>query len=137
MMALEHDLIGVSMTNAAPLVVPTFGRTAVLGTNPISLTAPASKEKPFVLDMATSVVPRGKLEVYDRLKKKMPLGWAVDATGRGTADPPDVLDALSKRLGGESFPLVVKVKNTQATRATGYQQRLMCSAAFQAVQQTV
>ncbi|TMI36995.1 Ldh family oxidoreductase, partial [Candidatus Bathyarchaeota archaeon] len=65
LMALEHDLIGVSMTNAAPLVVPTFGRTAILGTNPISLTAPASKEQPFVLDMATSVVPRGKLEVYD------------------------------------------------------------------------
>jgi LDH2 family malate/lactate/ureidoglycolate dehydrogenase len=104
-MALEHDLIGVSMTNAAPLVVPTFGRTAVLGTNPISLTAPASKEKPFVLDMATSVVPRGKLEVYDRLKKKMPLGWAVDATGRGTSDPHTVLDALSKRLGGGILPL--------------------------------
>src|SRR5881398_850544 len=105
LMALEHDLIGVSMTNAAPLVVPTFGRTAVLGTNPISLTAPASKEKPFVLDMATSVVPRGKLEVYDRLKKKMPLGWAVDPTGKGTSDPHTVLDALSKRLGGGILPL--------------------------------
>jgi LDH2 family malate/lactate/ureidoglycolate dehydrogenase len=105
LMALEHDLIGVSMTNAAPLVVPTFGRTAVLGTNPISLTAPASKEKPFVLDMATSVVPRGKLEVYDRLKKKMPLGWAVDATGKGTSDPHTVLEALSKRLGGGILPL--------------------------------
>ena len=104
-MALEHDLIGVSMTNAAPLVVPTFGRAAVLGTNPISLTAPASKEKPFVLDMATSVVPRGKLEVYDRSKKKMPLGWAVDAAGRGTSDPHAVLDALSKRLGGGILPL--------------------------------
>src|SRR2546426_8632546 len=105
LMALEHDLIGVSMTNAAPLVVPTFGRTAVLGTNPMSLTAPASNEKPFVLDMATSVVPRGKLEVYDRLKKKMPLGWAVDGTGRGTSDPHTVLDALSKRLGGGILPL--------------------------------
>ncbi len=105
LMALEHDLIGVSMTNAAPLVVPTFGRTAILGTNPISLTAPGYNEKPFVLDMATSVVPRGKLEVYDRLKKKMPLGWAVDTTGRGTTDPHMVLDALSKRLGGGILPL--------------------------------
>ena len=105
LMALEHDLIGISMTNAAPLVVPTFGRTAVLGTNPISLTAPASEEKPFVLDMATSVVPRGKLEVYDRLKKKIPLGWAVESTGRGTSDPHAVLDALSKRLGGGILPL--------------------------------
>ncbi len=105
LMALEHDLIGVSMTNAAPLVVPTFGRTAILGTNPISLTAPALKEKPFVLDMATSVVPRGKLEVYDRQGKKMPLGWAVDKTGRGTNDPHPVLEALSKRLGGGILPL--------------------------------
>src|SRR5690348_2518223 len=105
LMALEHDLIGVSMTNAAPLVVPTFGRTAILGTNPISLTAPALHEKSFVLDMATSVVPRGKLEVYDRLKKTMPLGWAVDTTGRGTSDPHIVLDALSKRLGGGILPL--------------------------------
>lgn len=105
LMALDYNLIGVSMTNAAPLVVPTFGRTAILGTNPISLTAPADKEKPFVLDMATSVVPRGKLEVYDRQKKLMPLGWAVDTTGRGTSDPHLVLDALSKRLGGGILPL--------------------------------
>ena len=63
LMALEHDLMGVSMTNAGPLVVPTFGRTAILGTNPISLAAPAKKEKAFVLDMATSTVPRGKVEV--------------------------------------------------------------------------
>ena len=105
MMALEHDLIGVSMTNAAPLVVPTFGRNAILGTNPISLTAPAGKERPFVLDMATSVVPRGKLEVYNRQGKSMPLGWAVDKTGRGTGDAHSVLDALSKRLGGGILPL--------------------------------
>lgn len=105
LMALQQGLIGVSMTNAAPLVVPTFGRTAVLGTNPISLTAPTSQEKPFVLDMATSVVPRGKLEVYERLGKKIPLGWAVDTTGRGTTDPHVVLEALSKRLGGGILPL--------------------------------
>ncbi|HZY94764.1 MAG TPA: Ldh family oxidoreductase [Candidatus Bathyarchaeia archaeon] len=105
LMALQQGLIGISMTNAAPLVVPTFGRTAVLGTNPISLTAPASQEKPFVLDMATSVVPRGKLEVYERLRKKIPLGWAVDTTGQGTTDPHVVLEALSKRLGGGILPL--------------------------------
>src|SRR3989442_7613840 len=104
-MALDHDLIGVSMTNAAPLVVPTFGRTAILGTKPIKLTAPDCKDHPFVLDMGTSVVPRGKLEVYDRLKKTMPLGWAVDTTGKGTSDPHTVLDALSRRLGGGILPL--------------------------------
>ena len=105
LMALEHDLIGVSMTNAAPLVVPTFGRNAVLGTNPISVAAPALKEKPFVLDMATSVVPRGKLEVLDRKGLPMPPGWAVDETGRGSTDAKRVLNAMSKRLGGGILPL--------------------------------
>jgi len=105
LLALEHDLIGVSMTNAAPLVVPTFGRTALLGTNPISLTAPATKEKPFVLDMATSTVPRGKVEVYQRLGKPMPHGWAVDETGKSSSDPARVLNALAKRLGGGLLPL--------------------------------
>src|SRR6266436_7022794 len=105
LMALDHDLIGVSMTNAAPLVVPTFGRTSILGTNPISLAAPAMKEQAFVLDMATSTVPRGKVEVYNRLGKSMPHGWAVDETGRSSTDPARVLNALAKRLGGGLLPL--------------------------------
>lgn len=105
LMALEHDLIGMSLTNAAPLVVPTFGSTAILGTNPISLTAPADKEKPFVLDMATATVPRGKLEVYNRQGKPIPHGWAVDETGRSTTDASSVLKALANRLGGGLLPL--------------------------------
>ncbi|MFQ6003501.1 MAG: Ldh family oxidoreductase, partial [Candidatus Zixiibacteriota bacterium] len=65
MMALKDDLIGISMTNSAPLVVPTFSRDMMIGTNPISVAVPAGKERPYVLDMATSVVPRGKFEVYE------------------------------------------------------------------------
>ncbi len=105
LLALEHNLIGVSMTNAAPLVVPTFGRISVLGTNPISLTAPAMQERAFVLDMATSTVPRGKVEVYNRLGKPIPHGWAVDETGRSSTDPARVLKALATRLGGGLLPL--------------------------------
>ncbi len=105
LMALDHDLIGISMTNAAPLVVPTFGRTAVLGTNPIAITAPTGKETPFVFDMATATVPRGKVEVYNRLGKPMPKGYAVDETGTDTTDPARVLNALAKRLGGGLLPL--------------------------------
>src|SRR5205814_8922019 len=105
LMALEHDLMGVGMTNAGPLVVPTFGRTAILGTNPISLAAPALKEKAFVLDMATSTVPRGKVEVYNRLGKPMPHGWAVDETGRSSTDPKRGLNALANRRGGGLLPL--------------------------------
>jgi LDH2 family malate/lactate/ureidoglycolate dehydrogenase len=105
MMALDYDLIGISMTNAAPLVVPTFGRISVLGTNPISLAAPAMEEKGFVLDMATSTVPRGKIEVYNRAGTPIPHGWAVDETGRSSTDPARVLNALAKRLGGGLLPL--------------------------------
>src|SRR2546426_6616710 len=100
MMALKAGMIGISSTNAAPLVVPTFGRSSVLGTNPISVAVPAGTEEPFVLDMATSVVPRGTVEVYDRQGKDMPLGWAVDPTGHSTTNPRIVLEALAKRLGG-------------------------------------
>jgi L-2-hydroxycarboxylate dehydrogenase (NAD+) len=106
MMALEAgNLIGISMTNAAVLVVPTFGRNAVLGTNPISVAAPAQDETPFVLDMATSTVPRGKLEVYDRLEKDLPIGWATDERGLDTTDPGKVLDNLKTRAGGGLLPL--------------------------------
>jgi LDH2 family malate/lactate/ureidoglycolate dehydrogenase len=81
MMALEHDLIGLSLTNSAPLVVPTYGKNAIMGTNPLSIAVPAGKERPFVLDMATSTVPRGKLEVYERVGKTMPVTWATDEGG--------------------------------------------------------
>lgn len=105
LMALEHGMIGLSMTNSFPLVVPTFARMAILGTNPIALAAPTDRETPFVLDMATSVVPRGKLEVYNRDRKPLPKGWAVDAEGHGTTDAAKVLDDLANRRGGGILPL--------------------------------
>lgn len=105
MMALDHDCIGFSMTNSAALVAPTFGRDAMLGTNPIAVAAPSGKESPFVLDMATSTVPRGKLEVYNRLEKPIPLGWATDETGTPTDDPGRVLENMKQGLGGGLLPL--------------------------------
>jgi len=105
MMALEHDYIGMSMTNASVLVVPTFGRNAALGTNPIAVAVPADRERPFVLDMATSTVPRGKLEVYNRLEKSLPLGWATDETGTPTTDAKRVLENSKQRAGGGLLPL--------------------------------
>ena len=98
MMALEHDMIGISATNAAVLVVPTFGRDAVYGTNPIALAVPAEQERPLVVDMATSTVPRGKLEVYNRQEKPLPLGWATDEHGVPTADAARVLDNFPREL---------------------------------------
>jgi LDH2 family malate/lactate/ureidoglycolate dehydrogenase len=105
MMALEKDCIGLATTNASVLVVPTFGRDAMLGTNPISVAAPAGQEWPFVLDMATSTVPRGKLEVYQRLEKPIPPSWATDETGEPTPDTERVLKNLKERAGGGLLPL--------------------------------
>jgi LDH2 family malate/lactate/ureidoglycolate dehydrogenase len=105
LMALKEEMIGISMTNAAVLVVPTFGRDAMLGTNPISVAAPAGEERAFVLDMATSTVPRGKLEVYDRQEKPLPLGWATDGRGVPTEDASQVLRNLLARAGGGLLPL--------------------------------
>jgi len=105
MMALEHDCVGISMTNASALVLPTFGRDAMLGTNPIAVAAPGGEEWPYVLDMATSTVPRGKLEVYNRLGKPIPLGWATDEMGTPSADAAQVLDNFDSHAGGGLLPL--------------------------------
>jgi len=106
MMALEHDFIGISMTNSEPLVVPTFSKNAMIGTNPIAFAAPANLERPWVMDLATAVVPSGKLEVYDRLGKEIPDGWATDENGLSSNDPTLVLNNLYRGLGeGGIFPL--------------------------------
>ncbi len=105
MMALELDLIGLSLTNSAVLVVPTYGKNAIMGTNPISIAVPAGKERPFVLDMATSTVPRGKLEVYERKGKTIPITWATDELGNATQDVSKVLANLLDKKGGGLLPL--------------------------------
>ena len=105
MMALEHDMIGISTTNAKAIVLPTFGREPMLGTNPISIAVPAGQEYPFVLDMATSTVPQGKLEVYERLGKPIPLGWATDEKGQPTTDTSRVLKNVIEGRGGGLLPL--------------------------------
>ena len=105
MMALGQDMIGFSTTNAAVLVVPTFGRDAMYGTNPIALAVPAGKERPFVMDMATSTVPRGKLEVYHRQEKALPKGWATDERGVPTADASRVLDNFIRGPVEGCYPL--------------------------------
>ncbi len=90
MMALEKDMIGISMTNSRPLVAHTGALGKWLGTNPIALAAPTATPPPFVLDMATSVAPIGKMEEYSRLGRKIPLGWGIDAEGK-PCDDPDVI----------------------------------------------
>jgi LDH2 family malate/lactate/ureidoglycolate dehydrogenase len=105
MMALAEDMIGICTTNTEVLVVPTFARNAVLGTNPIAIAVPAGKERPYVLDMSTSTVTRGKLEVYSRLEKPIPINWATDENGVATDNPAHVLQNIMKRSGGGLLPL--------------------------------
>ena len=88
-MALEHGMIGISMTIGGLGVVPTYGRGRRLGINPMSVAAPAGDEPPFILDIATSVVAAGKLELAKMAGKQIPLGWIVDKDGRQTTDPED------------------------------------------------
>ena len=99
MMALEHGMIGVAMTNASPLVAPTFSVDKMLGTNPICVAAPAGEEPPFVADMATTTAANGKLEILQRKNKPTPTGWVQDANGNTTTDP----HAL--KSGGALLPL--------------------------------
>jgi len=99
MLALPEDMIGICFTNTAPLVAPTHSRQAILGTNPIAVAVPASSSRPFVLDMATSIVPIGRINVYQKEGKNIPSGWGVDSQGQVTENPTAV------REGGALMPL--------------------------------
>ncbi len=105
MQALAHDMIGFASTDAGPLAVPTGGRMAMFGSNPIAFAAPARRRRPFVLDMATSAVPVGKVEVKERRGIPLPPGWAVDADGQPTGDATAVLAGLGRGLPGGLMPL--------------------------------
>jgi LDH2 family malate/lactate/ureidoglycolate dehydrogenase len=87
MMALEHDMIGIAMTNASPLVAPTFSIDKMLGTNPICVAAPAGNEPAFVADLATTTAANGKLEILQRKNLQTPDGWVQDAAGNASNDP--------------------------------------------------
>jgi L-2-hydroxycarboxylate dehydrogenase (NAD+) len=101
MMALEHDMIGIALTNASPLVAPTFSTQRMLGTNPIAIAIPALTEPAFVLDMATTTAANGKLETLQRKQQLAPLGWIQDKSGFPTPDPEGVKKGGALRpLGG-------------------------------------
>jgi L-2-hydroxycarboxylate dehydrogenase (NAD+) len=99
--AAEQGLIGISLSNTSPLVAPTRSRVAMLGTNPIAIAAPAGRFGSFCLDMATSTVPRGRIEVAARRGESLPVGWAIDAGGRPALTPEAALAGALHPLGGE------------------------------------
>lgn len=99
MQALAHDMIGISMTNASPLVAPTFSQERLLGTNPIAVAVPAKNQPPFVADFATTTAANGKLEILQRKELPAPVGWIQDAQGRQSTNPHEL------KAGGALLPL--------------------------------
>jgi len=95
-MATKEDMIGITGTNARPSIAPTFGVENMLGTNPLTFGIPTDEEFPFVLDCATSITQRGKIEVYAKLGKQLPPGWVIDENGNTMTDPEETLVALTK-----------------------------------------
>ena len=99
LMAVERDMIGFAMTNASPLVAPTFSNEKMLGTNPMCYAFPAGEYPPVIVDMATSAAANGKLEIAQRSGSQVPQGWVQDKDGGCTTDP----HAL--KTGGSLLPL--------------------------------
>ncbi|MDB5251893.1 MAG: Ldh family oxidoreductase, partial [Flaviaesturariibacter sp.] len=99
MMALKEDMIGICMTNASPLVSPTFSVERLLGTNPICVAVPAGSQPPFVADLATTTAANGKLEILQRKNGVAPLGWIQNKEGRPSTDPHEL------KVGGALLPL--------------------------------
>ncbi|MBE0556545.1 MAG: Ldh family oxidoreductase, partial [Proteobacteria bacterium] len=100
MMALPHGMIGFSSTNAPAAMAPTGGRTAMFGTNPFAIAIPAGKELPVVLDLATTVVARGRINLHAKQDKPLDPGWALDERGVPTTDPHVALKGLLAPIGG-------------------------------------
>ena len=94
LMAAREGMIGLTVTNARPSITPTFGTEPMLGTNPIAFAAPSDMPYPFCLDMATSIIQRGKIEVAERAEKPVPEGWVVDPEAEPMTDPTTILDGF-------------------------------------------
>ena len=100
MMALPHGMIGFSSTNAPAAAAPTGGRTAMFGTNPFAVAIPADQELPVVLDLATTVVARGRIVLHAKQDKPLEPGWAFDERGVPTTDPHTAMKGLLAPIGG-------------------------------------
>lgn len=103
-LAAQKDMIGFSFTNSYLSATPTFGRRRCLGTNPIAVAVPEADGRAFLLDMATTTVAHGKIELYDRRQKPMPLGWVIDEAGQGVTDATAFEQTFhGSKLGGHLF----------------------------------
>lgn len=97
LMAEKEGMIGITTTNARPSIPPTFGAEPMLGTNPLTVGAPTDEKFPFCLDCATSIIQRGKVELYNRTGKPLPEGVVIDENGQSMRDPQKILDKMLER----------------------------------------
>ena len=118
-MACDQGLIGLSCTNTNAIMVPTYGRMAMLGTNPIAVAMPA-EPYPFFFDASTTVVTRGKLEVYNKKGEPLHDGWALDKDGKPSNDAADVLDNIAAKNGGGIMPLGGSTEDTGSHKGYGW-----------------
>lgn len=118
LLAAKENLIGMCFTNTEAIAIPTFGKNAMLGTNPISFAMPA-EPVPFLYDVATTVVPRGKLEVYTKTNSPMPKGWAVDEKGLDTTNASAVVSNIINKAGGGILPIGGSAEETGSHKGYG------------------
>ena len=118
-MACDQGLIGLSCTNTNAIMVPTYGRMAMLGTNPIAIAMPAEPYD-FFFDASTTVVTRGKLEVYNKKGEPLHDGWALDKDGKPSNDAADVLDNIAAKNGGGIMPLGGSTEDTGSHKGYGW-----------------
>ena len=119
LMAIKEGMIGFVTTNTRPSVPPTFGVEPMLGTNPLTYSAPTDENFPFLLDCATSIIQRGKVEVYNRLHKPLPNGVIVSNNGNSKTDPSVVLNKLVNRSAA-LLPLGGEGEDTSGHKGYGY-----------------
>lgn len=118
-MACDAGLVGFAMTNSEAIMVPTYSRLALLGSNPIAITMPA-EPYPFFFDSSTTVVTRGKLEIYNKLSKPLPEGWALDENGNPCSDASRVLSNIVGKKGGGIVPLGGSEETLGGHKGYGY-----------------
>ncbi|MBN1803108.1 MAG: Ldh family oxidoreductase [Candidatus Lokiarchaeota archaeon] len=119
LMAIKEGMIGLVVTNARPSIPPTFGVEPMLGTNPLTFGAPTDEEFPFLLDCATSIIQRGKVEVYSRINKLLPEGVIITDDGTTETDPNKVLEDMGKKKAA-LLPLGGRGEDTSGYKGYGY-----------------
>ncbi|NHJ22233.1 MAG: Ldh family oxidoreductase [Candidatus Lokiarchaeota archaeon] len=119
LMAINEGMIGISTTNARPAVPPTFGVEPMLGTNPLTAGAPTDEAFPFLIDCATSIIQRGKVEMYNRIHQPIPDGLIITTNGRSQNDPCETLKNL-KENSAALLPLGGLGEVTSGYKGFGY-----------------